>query len=431
MKLPLEQIEVGDRVRSELKRIPSLAKSIKRVGLIEPLVVSKREDDSYKLIAGRRRLEACRELDWEEVPVVIKEHLDEAQELEMELEENVRRDNLPWHEVVEARARLHELYQEIYGESQQGKEGGWTIEDTAKKVGVEKSTISKDLKLAEAVDVFPDLKEQSSKKSARKKYQDMEREVAGVLVQRQVEREQSFSNIHNDSFVAILRDFGTHKVDFITLDLPWGIGIDGSGAIARTEAHKSAANGEQKIFPDDPEEALDLFDLAFTYCHRVLKENRHMMVFLGEQYLAKIIEMAERYFEVNPVPAIWDKEVPGRPPKYWLSPQHEFILDVSKGKREPMPKHGTLFRHRRVSPNKKIHPTQKPTALLRDLIEVYTIPGETVLDPAMGSGSSIVAALQTGRKAIGIEKDESTYGKALAWIKETTDELGLENGSES
>ena len=54
---------------------------------------------------------------------------------------------------------------------------------------------------------------------------------------------------------------------------------------------------------------------------------------------------------------------------------------------------------------KPVHPTQKPVALLEYLIKTYTGPGDTVLDNCMGSGSTGVACLNTGRQFIGIEKD--------------------------
>jgi site-specific DNA-methyltransferase (adenine-specific) len=53
----------------------------------------------------------------------------------------------------------------------------------------------------------------------------------------------------------------------------------------------------------------------------------------------------------------------------------------------------------------KCHPTQKPVALLEYLIKTYTDSGETVLDFSMGSGSTGIACLNTGRNFIGIEKD--------------------------
>ena len=57
----------------------------------------------------------------------------------------------------------------------------------------------------------------------------------------------------------------------------------------------------------------------------------------------------------------------------------------------------------------KIHPTQKPVALLEYLIKTYTQEGETVLDFTMGSGSTGVACVNTGRSFIGIEMDENYF----------------------
>jgi DNA modification methylase len=54
----------------------------------------------------------------------------------------------------------------------------------------------------------------------------------------------------------------------------------------------------------------------------------------------------------------------------------------------------------------RLHPTQKPLELMRYIIETYTLPGEIVLDPFCGSGSTCVAAKQTGRHYLGIEKDK-------------------------
>lgn len=64
-----------------------------------------------------------------------------------------------------------------------------------------------------------------------------------------------------------------------------------------------------------------------------------------------------------------------------------------------------------------LHPTQKPVKLIEDLIKTYTIPGETVLDNTMGSGTTGVAAINTGRKFIGIELDEHYYQIAKSRIE--------------
>lgn len=64
----------------------------------------------------------------------------------------------------------------------------------------------------------------------------------------------------------------------------------------------------------------------------------------------------------------------------------------------------------------KVHPTQKPVALMQYLIKTYTNEGETVLDFTMGSGTTGVACVNTGRKFIGIELDPTYYGIACGRV---------------
>jgi len=59
--------------------------------------------------------------------------------------------------------------------------------------------------------------------------------------------------------------------------------------------------------------------------------------------------------------------------------------------------------------NNSLHPTQKPVALMEYLIRTYTNPGETVLDFTMGSGTTGVASMKTGRRFIGIELDDKYF----------------------
>lgn len=70
------------------------------------------------------------------------------------------------------------------------------------------------------------------------------------------------------------------------------------------------------------------------------------------------------------------------------------------------------------SEGKTVHPTQKPVALLEYLIKTYTNEGETVLDSCMGSGSTGVACVNTGRKFIGIELNSNYYEIAQKRIDE-------------
>lgn len=67
----------------------------------------------------------------------------------------------------------------------------------------------------------------------------------------------------------------------------------------------------------------------------------------------------------------------------------------------------------------RYHPTQKPVALLEDLIQTYSNSGDTVLDFTMGSGSTGVACVNTGRRFIGIEKDKRYFDIATTRIEES------------
>lgn len=68
--------------------------------------------------------------------------------------------------------------------------------------------------------------------------------------------------------------------------------------------------------------------------------------------------------------------------------------------------------------NQRMHPTQKPVALLEWLIKTYSNPGDVILDPTMGSGTTGVACSTTGRSFIGIEKDAQYFEVACKRIAE-------------
>jgi site-specific DNA-methyltransferase (adenine-specific) len=91
-------------------------------------------------------------------------------------------------------------------------------------------------------------------------------------------------------------------------------------------------------------------------------------------------------------------------------------VTVSDGKRYPLSI---------VKFNKEIgfHPTQKPTSLFEYLIKTYTNEGETVLDNCIGSGTTAIAALNTGRFFIGIEKEQEYVDIANKRIEETKNAL--------
>jgi DNA modification methylase len=76
-------------------------------------------------------------------------------------------------------------------------------------------------------------------------------------------------------------------------------------------------------------------------------------------------------------------------------------------------------------PEERFHPTQKPLALMLWILENYTKEGDTILDPFMGSGTTMVACVNTGRNGIGIERDETYFHIAERRIAEAQLQMRL------
>ncbi len=106
MRLPLDEIDVGERIRSDLGDLSDLKESIKTVGLLHPIVVTK----AGSLVAGERRLTAVRELGWTDVPVTVADDLkDAATFLRAEADENTARKPFTPYEASRFRERQAEL----------------------------------------------------------------------------------------------------------------------------------------------------------------------------------------------------------------------------------------------------------------------------------------------------------------------------------
>jgi ParB family chromosome partitioning protein len=109
-----------------------LVDSIKEYGLIQPLVLTKK-NNQYELIAGERRLRACKKIGLKKVPVVVKK-ADEQEKLGMALVENIQRQDLNSIETALAYKKLI-------------KEFGLTAEEVAKKMGKARASVSNTLRM--------------------------------------------------------------------------------------------------------------------------------------------------------------------------------------------------------------------------------------------------------------------------------------------
>jgi len=99
---------------------------------------------------------------------------------------------------------------------------------------------------------------------------------------------------------------------------------------------------------------------------------------------------------------------------------HEQAFLLAKG-RPPLPKQPLMDVMEMPYSGNKLHPTQKPVTALAQLIRSFSLPGELVLDPFAGSGSTCAAALLTGRQYLGMELDAEyhrTASERLERVKE-------------
>lgn len=159
------------------------------------------------------------------------------------------------------------------------------------------------------------------------------------------------------------------------------------GTTTRLKHSKASSNDWFQIFPNSK------FPELFFHLYRILKRNSHFYLFCDAQtaFVAKPIgEQAGFKFWK---PLVWDKKSIGM--GYHYRSRYEFILFFEKGKRKL---HNLGWPD--IIEEPRIHngyPTEKPVRVSEILILQSTNPGEIVLDPFMGSGSTGVAALKNKR----------------------------------
>ncbi len=119
----------------------------------------------------------------------------------------------------------------------------------------------------------------------------------------------------------------------------------------------------------------------------------------------------------------WDK-IPGRvAKKYWSN--SELIVFHAGHDLSPAGEMRNVLRYKIISSTERDHPTQKPVELIARLITDSTAKGDTILDCFMGSGTTAVAAMRTGRRFVGFEIDENYHAIALRRIEQERQQLKL------
>ena len=157
MLVDIDRIIVGDRIRKDFGDIDELAEDISENGLINPPVVNK----EYQLLAGERRLRACKLLGWPQIEVRRMDTRDAEHELNIEISENDVRKGFTKSERVDYIRRLLRIEQAKAKENMaaggEGREISHTLrsdEATAEQFGVSSNTMRRELFIADNADLL-------------------------------------------------------------------------------------------------------------------------------------------------------------------------------------------------------------------------------------------------------------------------------------
>jgi len=153
-----------------------------------------------------------------------------------------------------------------------------------------------------------------------------------------------------------------------------------------------------------------------------LARQAHLLVFASPRHDPLTREALKQAGCDLPSFLVWAKDGHGVGDcKRSFGPEHECIVHASIGGAEIRLRKGSVFHYPRVRPHP--HPTQKPVGLLAELIRATVDPGKLVCDPFAGVGSTLVAAVATGRNAWGCELNPDWHQHGLDRLTNPASEL--------
>lgn len=422
----LEEIYEEERVRKEYGNLQELVHSIKKEGLIQPLACTECSgpigEIRYRLLAGGRRLRAAREAGQEEVPIrIYDEQLSELQIKSIELAENIYRKDLEYAEEVKLCKEINDLQIAIYGEKVSTTPGasGWSQRDTATLLGRSPASVTADIQLAEAIAKFPEIGKLKDKAEARKAltmlYESISRdELSTRLMATKAETTTDFKKeglinafIVKDFFEGV-KDIPDGWVDLIEIDPPYAINL------TETKKHRALSELQMEGYNEiDYKSYLPFMDKVFSECRRVLKDDGWMIVwFAADPWFEHIYTLLKNnQFNLNKLPGLWVKkseekaaQAQSMQPTLYLANAYEMFFYCRKGGATVYkPGKQNVFIHQQVSSSKKIHQTERPIELLMELLSIFVAPDSRVLVPFLGSGNTMLAAVNLDMKPFGYE----------------------------
>lgn len=246
--------------------------------------------------------------------------------------------------------------------------------------------------------------------------------------------------LYHDNFQNFKR-YDIPKAQLVIADIPYNIGADAYASNPMWYQGGDNKNGESKLAKQSFFHTDGSFKIAeyMHFCNRLLRKEPKekgqapaMIVFCAFEQMQTVIEYGKRYGFMNSYPLFFCKNYSAQVLKANMKivGATEFAVVLYRDK---LPKfrngrqyddNGKLVRgtgrmvfnwfswERDGKSIPKIHPTQKPITVLKRLIEVFTDPGDVVVDPCAGSGSTLRAAYELGRNAYGFEVDKAFYTDA-------------------
>lgn len=406
-----------DRFRKDYGDIKSLSDSINRVGQILPIVVNR----DHELIDGGRRLAACVSLGVNAL-CVYADAVEPEVMRELEIEANLHRKDFTPAEYAAAVKALHELKITKHGAKRRGPtdkdavDTGWTIGDTAKAIGKAKSTVINVLEQAELVEQFPQLKEAKTAREINKIGRKLQ--IIGDVMTRVSMLEADPNNIDEKlpvllkrSSLEALKDLPDNSYDIVITDPPYAIDYE------NLNQTKTAAGTATAVSFSDSRDLLQIIHPVLSEeLFRVTTEYAHLYLFVGPEHfwdLRKIYQAAGWLVHVKPI--IWIKKQTGQTtaPHAWPASCYEMILYARKQNstlvKEGMP---DFIECSTLSPTNRIHPTEKPIDLIRNLIQRSAFSGQSLLDCFVGSGAVLEAAYMEGLYSCGYEISDEIFSLA-------------------
>ncbi len=222
------------------------------------------------------------------------------------------------------------------------------------------------------------------------------------------------------------------KAQLIIADIPYNIGKDAYGSNPAWYVDGDNKNGESKLagstfFDTDLNFRISEF---LHFCSTMLRKEPKergqapaMIVFCSFEQQFELIEKAKKYGLNNYINLVFRKNFSAQVLKanMRIVGNCEYAILLYRDKLPKFNNNGKMVFNcidwDRDTDTPKIHPTQKPVKLLEKLIEMFTDPGEVVIDPVAGSASTLIAALNKGRNSYGFEIKKNFFNEAKTLIE--------------